>query len=156
MGRSTANNSKHDPMPRKQVAKDLTFTVVLEPDGSGWHAHIPSVQGCRTWGRSLTEARRNVREALSTCEDVFPDAEAVAKRAVFVEDVRLPGATRKKLSAYTVAREEADVKAERARVAAERAAVSLIREAGVSLRDAGELLGLSRERVRQLAGDPAA
>lgn len=140
-------------MPRKQVAAGLTFTVVLKPDGTGWHAHLPQVPGCRTWGRSLTEARRNIREALSACEDVFPDAEAVARKAIFVEDVRLPGATRRKLSAYAQARQEADAKTERARLAAERAAVALVREAGVSLRDAGELLGLSRERVRQLMGE---
>jgi len=144
-------------MPRKRLGQEaMTFKVVMEPDGTGWHAWIPEVRGCRTWGRSLTEARRNVREALSLCEDVIPNAEEVARTAVFVEDVRLPGGARRKLTAYAHARRAADEKAGRARIAAEQAAVALVREAGVSLRDAGELLGLSRERVRQLAGDDAA
>jgi predicted RNase H-like HicB family nuclease len=139
-------------MPRTKLAERMTFKVVYEPDGSGWHARIPAVRGCLTWGRSLSEARRNIREALATCADVFDDPDAVAHAAKFHENVRLPGPARKELAQYDKARRRAENEQRRAQHAAERAARALVKNAGVSLRDAGELLGLSRERVRQLAG----
>jgi predicted RNase H-like HicB family nuclease len=138
-------------MSRTKLADRMTFKVVYEPDGSGWHARIPAVAGCLTWGRSLSEARRNIREALATCADLFDDPDAIARAADFEEDVRLPGPARKKLTEYTKARRRAETEQRRAQDAAEHAARALVKQAGVSLRDAGELLGLSRERVRQLA-----
>ena len=139
-------------MSRIKVAARMTFKVVYEPDESGWHARIPSVRGCLTWGRSLSEARRHIREALSTCEDVFDDADRVAREAEFVDDVRLPPRARQKLKAYVQAREHLRSQQRRVREAARGAAKALTGGARVSLRDAGELLGLSRERVRRLAG----
>jgi predicted RNase H-like HicB family nuclease len=41
------------------------LNVVFEPDGGAWHVHVPAVPGCRSHGRSLSEARRNIREALA-------------------------------------------------------------------------------------------
>jgi predicted RNase H-like HicB family nuclease len=139
-------------MSRTKVAAGLTFRVTYEPDGSGWHARIPSVPGCLTWGRSLSEARRNIREALSTCADAFADADRVAREAELVDTVRLPVGTRQKIATYTKARSRLQAEQGRVRDAARGAAIALTRKAGVSLRDAGELLGLSRERVRRLAG----
>jgi len=127
-----------------------SFCVVYEPDGTGWHAHIPAVRGCRTWGRSLSEARRNIRQALATCVDVFPDAERVARKAELVEDVRLPARARRELARYAQARVRADAEAAELRAATHAAAVELVQRVGVSLRDAGELLGLSQERIRQV------
>jgi predicted RNase H-like HicB family nuclease len=125
--------------------------VVYEPDGSGWHARIRNVRGCLTWGRSLSEARRNIREALSTCEDVFDDADRVARDAELIDEVHLPAQARRQLATYTKARSRLTAEQDRVRQAARGAAIALTRKAGVSLRDAGELLGLSRERVRRLA-----
>jgi len=43
-----------------------TYRVVLKPDESGqWIAGVPSVRGCHTYGRSFSEARSRIREALS-------------------------------------------------------------------------------------------
>jgi predicted RNase H-like HicB family nuclease len=144
-------------MPRTKVAdKQVSsgasrhFRVVFEPDGDGWHAYIPAVRGCRTWGRSLTEARRHIREALATCEDVFPDAARVARAAVFVEDVKLPARVRRELQRYARSRAQAEAQAAKLRGLTRAAAVELVKHLGVSLRDAGELLGLSQERVRQV------
>jgi predicted RNase H-like HicB family nuclease len=132
------------------------FQVVYEADAGGWHAFIPDVQGCRTWGRSLSEARRNIREALSTCEDVFSDAEAVASTAELSDDVKLPRAARHALELCLAARDEAARAAEEAKERTAAAARALT-AAGCSLRDAGELLGVSQEAVRQaLHAQPAA
>jgi len=62
--------------------------VVFEPDEGGWQASIPSVKGCRTWGRSIEAARTNIREALSLCADELASPEKVAATAVFDEELR--------------------------------------------------------------------
>jgi DNA-binding transcriptional regulator YiaG len=64
--------------------------VAFDRDGDGWHASLPDVPGCRTWGSSLDVARRHLREALATCVDAFPDAAAVAANARFFEEVQVP------------------------------------------------------------------
>jgi antitoxin HicB len=132
-------------MSRKQVAH--TFKVVFEPepDGSAWNVHIPSLEGCLTYGRSLAEARRNIREALSLFEEEFGGkADEVAAAAVFEEDIRLPAAVRAAVRRFDKARaDEAALHALKAQLA------SVITET-YSLRDAGELLGMSPEGVRKL------
>ena len=134
------------------------FHVTLEPDGSGWRARVAEVKDCWTWGRSLTEARRNLRKALVACvcldatddaERAAPEAERAARAATFTEDVRLPAAAKRELARYKTQRERFDAEEERLRAATQSAARALL-GAGMSLRDAGELMGLSHERVKQV------
>jgi DNA-directed RNA polymerase specialized sigma24 family protein len=114
--------------------------IVFEQEASGWRVSAPEIKGAEAWGRSLSESRRKIKKALG----------AAGRKAELVEDVRLPGTARKELERYA---------ATRARVLAElaglrkttRAVVALLtKKHGISLRDASSLLGLSRERVRQL------
>lgn len=64
----------HPPIPKRYV-------VVFDPDESGWLARIPDLNGCHTWGPSIEEARKRIREALSLFDDE-------AEQAELVEDVR--------------------------------------------------------------------
>lgn len=131
-------------------SKARTFNVVFEPDDGGWHAWIPSVQGCRTWGRSLVTVRRGIREALAACVDVFgDDAERVAKAAEFDEEFKLPAEAKRELARRTKAMQRARAAETAARDATRRAA-KLLEKKGLSLRDAGAVLGLSHERVKQV------
>jgi predicted RNase H-like HicB family nuclease len=42
-----------------------TYRVLYELDESGhWIATVPRVKGCHSYGRSLSEARSRIREAL--------------------------------------------------------------------------------------------
>ena len=136
-------------MPRARLADQAlsaprSFRIVMEPDGGGWHVFAPDVQGCRSWGRSLAEARTRIREALATCVDVLgDDAASVARAARLEETVKVPATVRRALQRY-----------ERGKAAIAKG-VALEREAargldGLSLRDAGELLGVSAEQVRRL------
>ena len=85
-----------------------TYTVTYERDDEGWWvASVREVRGCHTQGRTLGEARRRIRQALS----LFVDEAKRARQAVRV----------------------------------------LTRQLRLSVRDAGELLGLSHQRVQQLA-----
>lgn len=115
------------------------YRVVYQLDESGhWIAKVPSVKGCHTYGRSLSEARSRVREALG----LFV---ADAERAQLVDDVRLPAEMRRLVTRYRNARGRAERNRQEADAAARRLAARLSR------RDAAELLDISHQRVQQLA-----
>ena len=120
------------------------YRVILERDESGaWIARVPSIRGCHTHGRTLEQARRRIREALSLWVD---DAES----ADLVEDIRLPARVRTAISRSRAARRQAVRERERARSALEEAARTLVEDVGLGLRDSGELLEISHQRVQQL------
>lgn len=119
------------------------YKVVLERDESGaWLARIPAVPGCHTYGRTLEQARRRIREALSLWVDGAEDAE-------LHEEIRLPRGVRLALERSSAAR----TRAERGRTEAARAmteAARALQELDLGMRDAAELLGVSHQRVQQL------
>jgi len=43
---------------------DYQFTVVIEPDEQGFHAYVPSLPGCHTFGDTIDEVRANIAEAI--------------------------------------------------------------------------------------------
>jgi hypothetical protein len=122
-------------MARSKTAGRLK--VVFEQEGSGWRATAADAD---VWGRSLSEAKRKIRKALG----------ASAKKADLSDDVRLPGGAKKELARYTVAKARAQAEIAVLRQATRAVVATLTRKHGISLRDASALLGLSRERVRQL------
>jgi hypothetical protein len=111
--------------------------VVFEQQGSGWRVSGPELKGAEIWGRSLSEARRKARKVLG-------------RKAELVEDVRLPAAAKKELERYAKTRTEAQAAITALRSSTRGVVSTLTRKHGISLRDASSLLGLSRERVRQL------
>jgi hypothetical protein len=111
--------------------------VVFEQEGSGWRA---SAADTEAWGRSLSEARRRIKKSLG----------ASGKKAELVEDVKLPGNAKKELERYADARVRATAEVANLRKATRSVVATLTGKFGISLRDASSLLGLSRERVRQL------
>src|SRR3990167_8666991 len=117
-------------------------------DESGWWvASIREVRGCHTQGRTVDEARRRIREALA----LFVDDAASAK---LIDNVKLPATAVKAIRAYATLRKRADQEDRRAALAARRA-VRLLRggKLKMSARDAARLLGVSHQRVHQLAHD---
>src|SRR5205823_7530901 len=85
-GHAARNRARSGAISRKEVApvRRGKYRVIFERDESGaWLARVPSVRGCHTYGRTLDQARRRIREALSLWVND-------AASAVLVEDVRLP------------------------------------------------------------------
>lgn len=137
-------------MSRKEVAHRFKVVFTPEPDGSAWNVSIPEVEGCFTYGRSLKEARANIRDCLGLFhEQLGPDAAKIGQTAELEEDIRLPADIQRAVRRYEKARVEAEAHAATLREMGLTTATTLTKK--LSLRDAGELLGMSAEGVRKLA-----
>lgn len=135
-------------LPGRGLVEEIvkTYHVTYERDESGWWvASVRGLRGCHTQGRTVDEARRRIVVAL----ELFVDSVRSAK---IVDEVKLPATAKKAIRAYTTLRRKADQEDRRASVAARRA-VRLLRggRLKMSARDAAGLLGLSHQRVHQLA-----
>jgi predicted RNase H-like HicB family nuclease len=116
-----------------------------DEDGKHWLAQIREVPPCHTYGSSIAQARRRVREALGL---FVQDAET----AELIDDVHLPEDVRAEVDAARSARKRAVDEQARALDTTRRAARDLVDGLGLTVRDAGDLLGLSHQRVQQLLG----
>jgi predicted RNase H-like HicB family nuclease len=128
-----------------------TYHVTYERDECGWWvASVRGLRGCHTQGRTVDEARRRIVEAMK----LFVDN---AHSAKIVDDVKLPASAKKAIRAYATLRRKAELEDRRAVLAARRA-VRLLRggRLRMSARDAARALGLSHQRVHQLAHEKAA
>ena len=125
----------------------MKATVRYERDESGWWiAEVAEVQGCLTQGRTIAQCRRRIREALA----LFVD-EAVARKATLVDDVRLGGGVTRVVRRVAAARRKADALQAKVQEDTRDAVRELTGRLGLSVRDAAELLGISYQRVQQLA-----
>ena len=123
-----------------------TYHVDYERDSAGWWvASVRRIRGCHTQGRTVDEARRRLREALGLfVED--------AGSAQLVDHVRLPARAARAVRDFASLRKKAREQDRRA-IAAARRAVRILRQGQLKMsgRDAAKLLGLSHQRVHQLA-----
>ena len=59
----------------------MKLKVVIKKDilDGGYIASCPAIPGCHTQGETLTEVRRNIREAINLCLEVLNDKVSVKK-----------------------------------------------------------------------------
>jgi predicted RNase H-like HicB family nuclease len=133
----------------KRVRTGETYQVRFyrdTADAKHWIARVlPKELGVHSFGRTIEEARRRVRQALALA---IGDVEA--KAAVFDEKVDLPADVLSLIKEAIATRARAK---EIERAASEkqlRAAERLIRGLKLSLRDAGELLEVSHVAVSKV------
>ncbi len=125
-----------------------SYTVRYERDETGWWvAQVKEVPAAITQGRTIAEARRRIREALA----LALDDDAAARRAELVDEVKLPGDARRALAQAVAARRRLAGESTRAQASTAKAVRVLLEKMHLSVRDAGELLGISHQRVQQLA-----
>src|SRR6476659_8516707 len=124
----------------------VQYVVEFRRDETGWwQARVPTVEGCHTQGRTINEARRRIREALS----LFVDD---AAKATLVDDIKLPAHYRRMLDTLAIDRDAERKYHGRVMLKLRRAATQLRKgRLGLSARDAAELLGVSHQRVDQLS-----
>lgn len=45
--------------------KYYSYRIIIEPDENNtFHAYVPALSGCHTWGKTLEETRQNIRDAI--------------------------------------------------------------------------------------------
>ena len=129
--------------------KRNAYRVTYERDETGaWIVEIPELKGCHSWGKSVAAARANIREALGLFVD---DAPAAA--AEFEEMIVPPAAAKGAVEKARTLRAVAENTAAAASVALREAVRQLLDEQHLTIRDVAELLGISFQRVQQLAAE---
>ena len=125
------------------------YTVRYERDrDSGWWvAQVKEAPAAITQGRTIAEARRRIREALA----LAIDDDRAAEKAELVDEVKLPTDARRALERARADRKRLADETKRAQATTAIAVQKLVRRVGLSVRDAGDLLGISHQRVQQLA-----
>ncbi len=125
-----------------------SYTVRYERDETGWWvAQVKEAPAAITQGRTIAEARRRIREALA----LALDDDAAAKRAKLIDDVRLPADARRALEEARAARARLATESKKAQKSTAKAVRTLLESMHLSVRDAGDLIGISPQRVHQLA-----
>ncbi len=59
--------------------KNYTFRVIIEPDEKNtFHGFVPSLPGCHTWGYSIKETQKNLKEAIKChVQGLLKDKQAI-------------------------------------------------------------------------------
>jgi len=69
----------------KEKRRIYKFTVVIEPDEVGYHAYVPALPGCHTFGENIEEALRNIEEAMMLhVESMLADGESLPEEESFI------------------------------------------------------------------------
>lgn len=126
----------------------VSYTMELTRSGKWWHVYMPELDRV-TQGRTLAEVDEMARDLIVLVAEergVQLDPEAIELHRT----VRLPDEVANHLRQADALREQAR-QTQQAALNEQSAAVRELRESGVSLRDAGAALGLSHQRVSQLA-----
>jgi predicted RNase H-like HicB family nuclease len=69
------------------------FTVVIEPDEDAFHAYVPALPGCHTFGATVEEARSNIAEAIALhIECMQEDGESIPieREPLFITRLSVP------------------------------------------------------------------
>ena len=72
---------------------EYQFTVVIEPDEDGFHAYVPSLPGCHSFGATIDEARKNIAEAIQLhieCMQEHGEAIPVEREPTLITRLSVP------------------------------------------------------------------
>jgi predicted RNase H-like HicB family nuclease len=133
------------------MTKRRTFRVVYERDDNRrWFVRCPDVQGAHSHGRTLPSSRENIREAIAIVLDLEDDTSFDLSEEIRLRDSDLQRA----ISEATTRRADTRrLKQLAAQATREAISESMGSEDALSNRDLAELLGLSHQRVQQLASE---
>ena len=123
-----------------------TYDARVVREGSWWVADVVGVGA--TQGRNLDEVRRMVVDLVASMEDVPAESFSVKL------DIEVPGVTEKVSRARQLVDQAARVQQEAA--ANSRLVVGELRQRGLSVGDVAKVLGVSPQRVSQIAAKAAA
>jgi DNA-directed RNA polymerase specialized sigma24 family protein len=125
------------------------YMALLSEEDGVWLIEAVGLQGVRSFGRTVSSAVANVREAIAAAEDLdqWDDLDLI----ITVGDDGITAVLDRLREARRL---EESASAERD--TAVKAAIAALREEGMSYRDVGTVIGLSHQRVAQLASESSA
>ena len=121
-----------------------TYTAVCEPGERWWAIRVPGVRGVYSQARRLDRVEYMARDAIALMLEVPEDSFRVVVKPDLGSELDAAVSRARK------ARERAD-RAQREAAEAATVAVTSLLALGLSMREAGQLLGLSHQRVAQIA-----
>ena len=129
----------------------VSYLAVARRSGRWWAVEVPSLPGVFTQARTLDAVEPMVRDAIAMFRHAAAESIAVEVQC------EPPAEARGDVEEALARRAEAE-RAQAAATAAMRQAVAALAQIGLTNRDAGRLLGVSHQRVAQIAasGKPAA
>jgi predicted RNase H-like HicB family nuclease len=128
------------------MTKQRNYRVEVEREPGWWIIRVPDLDDLTTQARRLGAVEQNAREAIAVWLDVDLDAIEVSPVIHPPEDVVAD------LRRSKVILDEAAAKQKEGAALAGVAIHRLIDDLGLTLREAGSVIGLSHQRVAQLAG----
>jgi antitoxin HicB len=72
---------------------NYNYTVLIEPDDPGFHAYVPALPGCHTFGGTIDEARVHIMEAIELhIQSMLEDGESIPieREPVFITRLTVP------------------------------------------------------------------
>lgn len=61
-----------------------TYRIIIEPDGKYYHGYVPSLPGCHTFGKTIDETKKNLREAIEVyIESLIDDKQKIPQDLSF-------------------------------------------------------------------------
>ncbi len=82
--------------------QSYTYRVIIEPDENNtFHAFVPALSGCHTWGKTIEETRKNIRDAIDVyLRSIQADGEKIPEDngIEIVETISMPAVKIKSLS----------------------------------------------------------
>jgi predicted RNase H-like HicB family nuclease len=127
---------------------ETTYHVVVMREDESWLADVPQLAGVHTFARTLPGLDREIREAIALAEDLPEGAEPGLSLSyeVHTGDTELDGAAADlRIDRRRLAEQERDLAARTAEL------VILLRDRRMPVRDVAALLGISAQRVSQIA-----
>jgi predicted RNase H-like HicB family nuclease len=145
-GIAARNRARPRTVSREGMAAPVRYLIDLERDEAGWWvATAKGVAGCHTQGRSIRQAMSRVREVLEVCVGDAVSSDQLEPCIHLSDDAR------RVIARYETACKRLEHEQTEARLATAQAVETLVDDLSLSVRDAGEVLGLSHQRVSQLA-----
>ncbi|MBO0694041.1 MAG: hypothetical protein J2P58_14145 [Acidimicrobiaceae bacterium] len=132
-----------------ETDRPKTIRAKFTQEGSDWLVEDLDEPRIHSFGRTVAKARANIIDAAALWYEIDP--EVVVVYSVFAVGDDLP----RILDQLSEARVEYSEVEDQVRTLTDAAVSELLRR-GVSMRDAAEILGLSHQRVQQIAAKSAA
>ena len=64
--------------------KHYTYRTIIEPDGKFFHGYVPSLPGCHTFGKTLEDTRKFLKEAITVyLESLIDDRKKIPEDKSF-------------------------------------------------------------------------